>query len=72
MYRDRFDIMNEQTNRNRSYCVDHHNPSAPNSWRSPYNYGNSTIGTAYSCSPSYSSKPTTKGRYLGNGQYVED
>ena len=28
-------------------------------------------GYYYSATPTYN-KPTTKGRYLGNGQYVED
>ena len=45
-----------------------------------YNYNRSQFlgasgsrqGGYYSCSNRYSNRPTTSGRYLGNGQYVED
>ena len=33
--------------------------------------GSRQTGYCYSATPTYS-KPKTKGRYLGNGQYVED
>ena len=68
-----FDKLNRETQNWRNTCVDRFNPSAPNSTSfAAYcnNQGNRTCG-GYGYTSGNPVK-TGKGRYLGNGQYVED
>ncbi len=51
----------------RSYDVDRFNPSTRGNYSTSYN----TNGYGYSNYPWMNNKKST-GRYLGNGQYVED
>ena len=55
----------------RSRDVDRFNPSTRGNYSPTYASGSKQGGYYYS--PSYPSQPSKlKGRYLGNGQYVED
>lgn len=57
----------------RSRDVDRFNPSTRGNYSTAFANASGSRQTGYYYSPSYSTnKPTTKGRYLGNGQYVED
>jgi hypothetical protein len=72
IYRNRFDELNDRTNAYRATCVDRFNPSTRANYEVINASGSRQNGYYHSCTPIYSNKPTTKGRYLGNGQYVED
>lgn len=69
----KFDKLNAETNRYRSTCVDRFNPSTCGNYSTAFANANGSRQTGYYYSPSVSySKPKATGRYLGNGQYVED
>jgi len=56
----------------RSRDVNRFNPSTRGNYSTAYANasGSKASGYYYTATPTYS-KPTTQGRYLGNGQYVE-
>lgn len=57
----------------RSRDVDRFNPSTRGNYSTAFANASGSRQTGYYYSPSYSTnKPKTTGRYLGNGQYVED
>lgn len=57
----------------RSRDVDRFNPSTRSNYSTAFANASGSRQSGYHYSPSYStSKPKTTGRYLGNGQYVED
>lgn len=56
----------------RSYDVDRFNSSTRGNYSTNYASGSKQGGYYYSASSYYTNKPKTTGRYLGNGQYVED
>ena len=56
----------------RSRDVDRFNPSTRGNYSATYASGSKQGGYYYSACSYYISKPKTTGRYLGNGQYVED
>ena len=57
---------------NRSYDVDRFNPSTRANYSTVNASGSRQGGYWHTATPSYTNKPKTSGRYLGNGQYVED
>lgn len=58
----------------RSHDVDRFNPSTRPNYSTAFANasGSRQNGYYYSASSYYVNKPKTTGRYLGNGQYVED
>lgn len=58
----------------RSRDIDRFNPSTRSNYSASFASacGSKQTGYHHSASDIYGSKPKTTGRYLGNGQYVED